>query len=164
MSFDFRLGGPMPPLDTWGLVGFNGIDIPLFSLSLSFNGEFRVSNGNSPRLLVFSPSPLTWYHVEVHGAFDTATYSGTVTPFGGASFAWNNAAFNTSTPQYMNLGRIDIGDGGGFAINSPLNLDNFSIVPVPEPSMWLLAAVGALAGGCRVWRKRATRGGSQSNG
>jgi hypothetical protein len=155
LSFDFRLGGPTTFSETWMLTAWNSAAIQLFNLDLDRGGQFWVKGGNGQSHALFSPSRFTWYHVEVHGSIDTATYSGTVTPFGGASFTWNNVPFWTSLAQSMNLGDIRIVESGPSGVLSPVNFDNLSIVPVPEPSVWILTIAGALVAGWVAWRRRA---------
>jgi hypothetical protein len=74
----------------------------------------------------------------------TATYSGSITPFGSVAASWNDFPLKTPDPQYLNLGSIEFTDGFVNAANNPLILDNVFLVPVPEPSTWALLLGGVL--------------------
>ena len=139
MQFDFRLDGPLPGAG-WGIRPTAPDGGELFNLGLDQSGNFSLSSGlHSFQVAGLFPS--TWYHVELDGSTASGRYSGSITPDGGVPTFWTDFSFAGNSAA---LAGIVIGDDAAGVANAALVLDNFFIVPVPEPRLplWGAAAAG----------------------
>ncbi len=141
MEFDFRLNGPLTGAG-WSVRPTAPDGGPLFKLGLDQGGSFSITSG----LDFFTVSgllPSTWYHVELDGSTASGRYGGSITPDGGAPTFWTDFSFAGNSAA---LAGIVIGDDAAGVANAALVLDNFFIVPVPEPGLplWCAAVAGTV--------------------
>ncbi len=94
----------------------------------------------------------TWYQVQVQLNVPLATFSGTITPEGGAPIAFNSF-FRVPVSTVNRVVIVDINSGTGTQ-NAPMQIDNVSVNTVPEPSSLLLLGTAAAS---LLWRRPRSR-------
>lgn len=151
LSFDFRLSA---------LAGDAWLCIPAASTGFSLNnirlggsiGTFALSDNSPGSGTISTLTAGSWYQVSVLFNLPGATYSGSITPFGGTPTTWNNRSLFNFSPV-NDLAKIVFDDIGN-APNGPIAIDNVSVQTVPEPSTFALLG---LAGSWILLRLRHSR-------
>jgi hypothetical protein len=155
LNFDFKLsalaGDPwlVLPSATDGFIA-NNIRIG------GSNGNFSISNGFGPVADITSLTAGTWYQVSTTLDLTNSKYSGSITPFGGASTTWSDFVLNGNAHDLVSVTIEDAVFAA--ATNGAIKVDNFSLSPsnisvaaVPETSTWVM---GFLALGATVFLAR----------
>jgi hypothetical protein len=159
LNVDFRNNSASD--DAWVLgVSNSGFTDHTIIMGVTTTGLWSMSTDNGQTgwgNSILTPAVGTWYNVQLTLDMDHNTYSGTVTPWGGASVAISSRGFYAN--GVINNLFSDGASDGNTNVAADHDIDNFvlsntPIPSVPEPSTLVLVVMGLIGLSAYAWRKR----------